>query len=80
MSEKTQKTPQGEEIPIPKREDFLKSLGKVAKPEPGVVFLALGRAQALIELGITCACHGVRLRTKPSSSIGITHLPPIRRE
>ena len=29
--EKTQKTPQGEEIPIPKRGDFLGNLGKIVK-------------------------------------------------
>lgn len=35
MTEKTQKTPDGEEIPIPKRGDFLKNLGKIAKPPKG---------------------------------------------
>jgi hypothetical protein len=30
---KTQRTPQGEEIPIPKRSDFLRDLKKVAAPE-----------------------------------------------
>lgn len=34
MSEKTQKTPQGEEIPIPKRGDFLKNLKKLAGRKP----------------------------------------------
>ena len=28
----TQKTPKGEEIPVPKRKDFLKNLKKAAKP------------------------------------------------
>ncbi len=28
----TQKTPKGEEIPVPKRRDFLRNLKKVAKP------------------------------------------------
>jgi len=28
----TQKTPQGAEIPVPKREDFLRDLKKVAPP------------------------------------------------
>jgi hypothetical protein len=35
MTEKTQKTPEGEEIPVPKRKDFLKNLGKIAKPPKG---------------------------------------------
>ena len=30
---KTQKTPKGHEIPIPKRGDFLKDLKKVATPK-----------------------------------------------
>ena len=29
---KTQTTPKGEEIPVPKRRDFLKNLKKAAKP------------------------------------------------
>ena len=36
MSEKeepTQRTPKGAEIPIPKRDDFLRNLEKVATPE-----------------------------------------------
>ena len=34
MSEKTQKTPQGEEIPIPKRGDLLKNLRKLVGRKP----------------------------------------------
>ena len=32
MADKTQKTPKGEEIPVPKREDFDAVLDAVAKP------------------------------------------------
>ena len=32
MADKTQKTPKGYEIPVPKRADFDKILDKVAKP------------------------------------------------
>ncbi len=31
---KTQKTPKGHEIPVPKRSDFLRDLKKVAKAKP----------------------------------------------
>ena len=31
--EPTQKTPEGYEIPVPKREDFMRDLEKVAKPK-----------------------------------------------
>lgn len=31
MDEKTQKTPKGHEIPVPKRGDFLRNLKKAAK-------------------------------------------------
>ncbi len=34
MTEKTQKTPQGETIPIPKRGDFLKNLKKLVGRKP----------------------------------------------
>jgi len=34
MAEKTQRTAKGEEIPIPKRGDFLKNLKKAATPKP----------------------------------------------
>jgi len=30
----TQKTPHGQEIPVPKREDFLRNLKKAARPKP----------------------------------------------
>lgn len=33
MTDKTQTTPKGEEIPIPKRKDFLKNLKKAATPK-----------------------------------------------
>ena len=32
---KTQKTPKGHEIPVPTREDVLRDLKKVAKPDKG---------------------------------------------
>jgi len=34
MTDKTQTTPQGEEIPIPKRRDFLKNLKKLVGQKP----------------------------------------------
>lgn len=33
--EPTERTPQGLEVPIPKREDFLRNLEKTAKPRNG---------------------------------------------
>lgn len=34
MMAKTQKTPKGEPIPIPKRKDFMRDLLKAANPKP----------------------------------------------
>jgi hypothetical protein len=34
QNEPTQKTPKNYEIPIPKRNDFLRNLKKAAKPQP----------------------------------------------
>ncbi len=34
MSEKTQKTRQGREIPVPKRKEFLRDLRKTARTQP----------------------------------------------
>lgn len=36
MSDK-QTTPKGEEIPVPKRKDFLRNLKKVATPKPSTL-------------------------------------------